>query len=64
MVTLFLGGISSVFRFLISFCHFFLVETHGLSELVTVSRSGLSMELAARDGDSGFPLMCVCDHII
>lgn len=28
------------------------------------SRSGLSMELAARDEESGFPLMCVCDHII
>lgn len=39
-------------------------ETHGLAELVTVSRSGLSMELAARDEESGFPLMCVCDHII
>lgn len=22
------------------------------------------MELAARDEESGFPLMCVCDHII
>ena len=63
MVTLFLEVFLLFLGFLSHFA-IFLVETHGLSELVTVSRSGLSMELAARDGDSGFPLMCVCDHII